>query len=126
MPVKSRGKQIVEVSTGKVVGRSKDAAMAKKAVQARNIAHAKKAEEIMEAIDYLTVDELITELQKGHEALIVVGLKDLDTDRCVYLFMDSGGLVRCLGLAEYASTKIRHNIIEFESDRQNEAEEVEF
>ncbi len=42
MPVKRRGKQIVEVSTGKVVGRSKTTTMAKKAVQARNIAHSKK------------------------------------------------------------------------------------
>lgn len=42
MPVKRRGKQIVEVATGKVVGRSKSARMAKRAATARNLAHARK------------------------------------------------------------------------------------
>ena len=40
MPVKAKGKSIVEKRTGKVVGRSKSAAMAKKAARARNMAHA--------------------------------------------------------------------------------------
>lgn len=40
MPVKARGREIVEKRTGKVVGRSKDAATAKRAATARNMAHA--------------------------------------------------------------------------------------
>lgn len=42
MPVTRKGKKIVEKATGKVVGKSKTATMAKKAAQARNIAHRKK------------------------------------------------------------------------------------
>jgi hypothetical protein len=38
MPVKARGKNIVEKSTGKVVGRSTSAAKAKSAARARNAA----------------------------------------------------------------------------------------
>jgi len=40
MPVIAKGKQIVEKRTGKVVGHSKDAATAKRAATARNMAHA--------------------------------------------------------------------------------------
>ena len=40
MPVKARGKKIIEVKTGKVVGRSKSAKVAKRAATARNMAHA--------------------------------------------------------------------------------------
>lgn len=42
MPVKVRGKRIVEVSTGRVVGRGKTAASAKKAAAIRNREHRKK------------------------------------------------------------------------------------
>lgn len=42
MPVKAKGKKIVEVATGRVVGTSRSAAMAKRAAAARNIAHARK------------------------------------------------------------------------------------
>ncbi len=42
MPVKREGKKIVEVGSRKVVGRSKNVRTAKKAVIARNLAHARK------------------------------------------------------------------------------------
>jgi hypothetical protein len=42
MPVIRKGKKIVEKKTGKVVGKSDSVAMAKKAVAARNMAHAGK------------------------------------------------------------------------------------
>lgn len=42
MPVKAVGKNIVEKRTGKVVGHSKSAAMAKKAARVRNWKHAVK------------------------------------------------------------------------------------
>lgn len=38
MPVKARGKKIVEVATGRVVGTSTSAAKAKRAARARNAA----------------------------------------------------------------------------------------
>lgn len=38
MPVKAKGKQIVEAATGRVVGKSTSAAKAKRAARARNAA----------------------------------------------------------------------------------------
>jgi hypothetical protein len=39
MPVRAEGNKIVEIATGKVVGKSKDASMAKKAARVRNAIH---------------------------------------------------------------------------------------
>lgn len=79
----------------------------------------------MNDLDYITSEAMIKELKLRHEALVVVGMTDMDSDRVMYLFQHSGGLVKCLGLVEYAATKIRHEIIAGEADRLAEGEDVE-
>lgn len=79
----------------------------------------------MNDIDYITSEDMIDELKRRHEAIVIIGLIDLDSDRVSYMFSHQGGLVKCLGLVEYASTKLRHDIIEGEDDRLAEGEEVE-
>lgn len=39
MPVEARGREIVEKATGKVIGKSKSAEMAKRAARVRNAIH---------------------------------------------------------------------------------------
>ena len=79
----------------------------------------------MKDIDYITTADMIVELKRRFEAIVIVGLDDLDSDRVAYTFCDKGGLVKCLGLVEYAATKIRHDIIVNETDRAVEGEELE-
>lgn len=79
----------------------------------------------MNDLDYITSADMIDELRRRHEAIVIVGMIDLDSDRIAYILSHHGGLVKCLGLVEYASTKLRHDIIEDEDERLAEGEDVE-
>lgn len=79
----------------------------------------------MNDLDYITSESMIAELGRRHEALVVVGMADMDATRVMYVFQNYGGLVKCLGLVEYASTKLRRDILDVEADRLEEGEDVE-
>ncbi len=79
----------------------------------------------MNDLDYITTEDMIVELKRRHEALVVVGMMDMDSERVMYLFQHYGGLVKCLGLIEYAGTKLRRDILDGEAERLAEGEDVE-
>lgn len=74
---------------------------------------------------FVTTIEMLAEIRKRFDAFVFAGLKDLDTKRVRYLTEWRGADVSCLGLAEYLSTKIRHNLAASDHVAEDDEEDDE-